>query len=58
MKRIPHTISKEITKHGLLLFKTRKRTKRKICNFRKRDYKFAKQESVWNSTVRKDERVH
>ena len=31
--------------------------KRKICNFRKRDFQFAKQESVWNSTVRKDERV-
>ena len=30
----------------------------KICNFRKRDFQFAKQESVWNSTVQKDERVY
>ena len=32
--------------------------KRKICNFRKRDFQFAKQESVWNSTARKYERVY
>ena len=25
-----------------------------ICNFRKRDFQFAKQEPVWNSTVRKE----
>ena len=30
IKRIPRTISEEITKQGLLLFKTRNRTKRKI----------------------------
>ena len=30
----------------------------KICNFRRRDFQFAKQEPVWNSTVRKDERVY
>ena len=49
IKRIPRTISEEITKQGLLLFKTRNRTKRKICNFRKRDFQFAKQESVRGS---------
>ena len=49
IKRIPHTISKEITIQGLLLFKTRNRTKMKICNFRKRDFQFAKQESVRGS---------
>ena len=49
IKRIPLTISEEITKKGLLLFKTRNRTKRKICNFRKRDFQFAKQESVRGS---------
>ena len=37
---------------------TRNRTKGKICNFRKRDFQFAKQESVWNSTARKYERVY
>ena len=49
IKRIPRTISEEITKQGLLLFKTRNRTKRKICNFRKKDFQFAKQESVRGS---------
>ena len=49
IKRIPRTISEEITKKNLLLFKTRNRTKRKICNFRKRDFQFAKQESVRGS---------
>ena len=49
IKRIPRTISEEITKQGLLLFKTRNRTKRKICNFRKRDFQFAEQESVRGS---------
>ena len=39
----------EITKQGLLYFKTRNRTKRKICNFRKRDFQFTKQESVRGS---------
>ena len=49
IKRIPRTISEEITKQGRLLFKTRNRTKRKIWNFRKKDFQFAKQESVRGS---------
>ena len=46
IKRIPRTISEEITKQGLLLFKTRNRTKKKIFNFRKRDFQFAKEEPL------------